>query len=473
MVFRIKLLLTILFLLGMLGLPSTPQSQAVSSFSATLLPGWISPLGPNDCSYMSFAFDISGYGTPDSTNGLDEIGFLVSDGDGTYVGVWYTYMQAGMSTLSRLHVPSPAITSRPITISIYDTANNGSVYQGLLDQIIIDPASQYTACDTLPLINPPIIPPFPTPSNSNGSSDAAIEREREGGIERVFADGIVVARQPNGDYHFYLGDDSGCLIGTVSRSFLNSTDANSNRTLTSLEGCGGYRVNVDATGYSACSIVLNMYGPGGYNRTHWLNEDFDSTVACEMQINDTELFPRCGGQGQDGCITGVAPSRANVVFINGIQNSLASHLRSLSLVREITDNNAMGIYNQGLIRNLGSVENATSTQTLSLYLALTDHPITLIGHSQGGAIIANALRPLEGNPRLNNVRVYTFGSPAENYPSGPTYRHCTFENDRVTLPPISNMRNTVSPLRIIPEDIEGIVDHNFDDYMDYYGFCTN
>jgi len=179
------------------------------------------------------------------------------------------------------------------------------------------------------------------------------------------------------------------------------------------------------------------------------------------------IAPECSEPPIDGCITGVPPSEASVIFVNGIGNSLPDHESSReNLIDPLFSGGVMGIYNGGLVANWGNAEiSSSATDTLTLFLALTTHPVILVGHSQGGAVIAEALQALEGASRLNNVTVYTFGSPARNYPGNPDlHHHCTFAGDPVTIPAIA----AGVPMNVIPWQ----VGHFLKDYTDHWDICS-
>jgi hypothetical protein len=470
---RLLIFTTLVTIIIVTSFSALPQSANALTLTTLAFASSGTDLAGN-CSKLELNLTMSMTGTDAEGIGpggeiIDWYGIIFLNGDGNPISAGFGIMEVGITytgtfPIRTFFTPTGSdqlpLTLRPITIQIYDTPSNNpsSVLQERVNFITnstflasatTDPAIYIPSCANLPLFTT-----SPAPS-----TDLAIDQEQAVGIERVFDDGIVVAHQPNGDYHFYLGD--GCLIGTISKSFLDSANTNQWQTLASIEGCDGYLVNVDATGYPSCAVVLNMYGPGGYNKTHWLEEQFDSTLACKA------IVPRCSVQVQDGCITGgTVPSQADVIFINGINNSVIDHLNSASLVDQATGDKTLGIYNDWLT-DIGSVENSAPTDTLVLLLTSTDQAITLIGHSQGAAIIAEALRRVAvTNPdRLNNLTVYTFGSPVRFWPQNPEYRHCGFDND-----PIVN--RGVSPFREIPTHPLDFYTHSFSEYMDYFYYCT-
>jgi hypothetical protein len=90
--------------------------------------------------------------------------------------------------------------------------------------------------------------------------------EAERGIVRVFDDGIVIARQPNGDLDFYMPD--GCMMGRIATSIMSSADLGTRELLHSIEGCGGYRADLWSLGYDFCQLQVNMYGPNGYQKEY-------------------------------------------------------------------------------------------------------------------------------------------------------------------------------------------------------------
>jgi hypothetical protein len=98
-----------------------------------------------------------------------------------------------------------------------------------------------------------------------GSVDPANETEQARGITRVFDDGIVIARQPNSDYHYYFAN--GCFIGITTNLTIQNANLGTRYVVQNVEeGCGGYRIDVWSLGYPACQIQMNMYGPNGYER---------------------------------------------------------------------------------------------------------------------------------------------------------------------------------------------------------------
>lgn len=154
-----------------------------------------------------------------------------------------------------------------------------------------------------------------------------------------------------------------------------------------------------------------------------------------------------------------------VLFVNGIQNDDADFKHSLSLVNDIWGERGYsrigGIYNDTEGKNPwgffwdvdqafddrvegtfgarmpGFLQNkATSAlvEQISYEIEEGDGTITLIAHSQGGAITASALQQIADRyspEQMKNIHIITFGSFGTDYPAGPSYAHFVHSLDPV------------------------------------------
>lgn len=130
----------------------------------------------------------------------------------------------------------------------------------------------------------------------------------------------------------------------------------------------------------------------------------------------------------------------------------------------------MGIFNDGISANQGYTDTVRSAATRNLRDYLLEYGcfVTLIGHSQGGAVIADALRATNGDCQ-DLVIVRTFGSPAVNWPQNVNNAvHCYFMLDAVA----SISRFTSADARMI-SSLSARIDyeHGFDSYLVHAREC--
>lgn len=93
-----------------------------------------------------------------------------------------------------------------------------------------------------------------------------IVAEEARGITRVFDDGVVIARQPDNSYEYYLPD--GCFIARTDAAVFDNANLPLRYVMGSYEACEGYRVDLWSLGYPACQFQINMYGPNGYEKVY-------------------------------------------------------------------------------------------------------------------------------------------------------------------------------------------------------------
>ena len=215
----------------------------------------------------------------------------------------------------------------------------------------------------------------------------------------------------------------------------------------------------------------------------------------EIAIAQSTTPVECNNSAVDGCITGDNPEIAEVIFINGIANDVVSHntARGMLVNSNFFGNKpVMGIYNGGIRSNWLLPIIGEADDTLIWFLsAYPTRNVILIGHSEGGMVIADALDQLsQMNPSIvnNRITVYTLGSPRRYFPAGPTYRACRARFDPVGMLVDGNslpnvvvspfLDNTVGiqfhqPL--IPSNAsisDPFGSHDFGHYMDYFAeYC--
>jgi hypothetical protein len=163
-----------------------------------------------------------------------------------------------------------------------------------------------------------------------------------------------------------------------------------------------------------------------------------------------------------------------VVFLNGVATGVQEHLDLLATIADRSGLDVIGLHNatSGVGFDVGEVAGAlagftsrATAQTAGLTLRLLDaeRPFLLAGHSQGGQILADALRlvhkellargltPGEALDRMATIKVETYGSTGFRYPDGPQYVHyhnaqdavpSTFNRDR----PLPSLGKTVQML---------------------------
>lgn len=154
----------------------------------------------------------------------------------------------------------------------------------------------------------------------------------------------------------------------------------------------------------------------------------------------------------DGGLTGA--TKADVLFINGIQTDPQSHISGLIQVSEAYGNVPVtGIYNKTAGDGLGALLDVR--QSLNDWAEshfgfrfdwvnpavdqavkwIKEHPDgQLVVHSQGAAITSAALMRLaRENPPfdLDNLKVTTLGGAGAKFPDGPDYRHLSFTGDHI------------------------------------------
>ena len=197
-------------------------------------------------------------------------------------------------------------------------------------------------------------------------------------------------------------------------------------------------------------------------------------------------------QGEDGmagyAISGTqAYADADTLLITGISTTDESFLNAAEGLPDDWQENLAGVYNQagvivpglgwdigGTIQGIndkreaatgirldGSNPAVRSVMNVIWANANGDRELRLVGHSQGGAIIAAALQEMRRehpDVDLSFVEVVTFGSFGTNFPEGPQYHHYVFAGDPIPaagvgLHPISELgalRRYYDNLTVLP-----------------------
>lgn len=149
------------------------------------------------------------------------------------------------------------------------------------------------------------------------------------------------------------------------------------------------------------------------------------------------------------------PGDETVIFVNGQGTNPASFGDNLQQIANATGANVVGVYNAtaGLpldtLQSLGDKLNlsnnrATETTANLIYDQITQgNDVRLLGHSQGGLIISEAIEDVSNRLRadgrsaqeverlLGQITVETLGAAATTYPDGPNYTHYINQADFV------------------------------------------
>lgn len=221
---------------------------------------------------------------------------------------------------------------------------------------------------------------------------------------------------------------------------------------------------VDVIGTNATQTWLQIQHDSSGSGTAWvctIHTGIDDAVF----VQETEYSDYLCNEthiGADGVLTGVPPEQASLIFVNGIQTDYEDHRRALGEIRDhFGQSDVAGVYNetdaldldviqavqdilQGItgerIRAFGrNIAVSVLVREVKDHFDRSENNLTLVGHSQGTAILSAALHVLAHDAdfgHLTNLRVYTFANVAIRYPSGPTYRHCIHRGDTISQFPI-------------------------------------
>lgn len=159
----------------------------------------------------------------------------------------------------------------------------------------------------------------------------------------------------------------------------------------------------------------------------------------------------------DGCISlleasSEAAPEQPVVYINGIQNDYAAHQAALQNIQTAFHGAAItGIYNAtvdighdlwqamwDVVQCLSFLDFSDNPAVLSLrdQAHVYNGDLTLVGHSQGAAIISAALCDLQREDSdfdFSHLVIYTLGGAGVIFVDGPEYHHCIRASDPVGI----------------------------------------
>jgi hypothetical protein len=139
--------------------------------------------------------------------------------------------------------------------------------------------------------------------------------------------------------------------------------------------------------------------------------------------------------------------RGTAIFVNGLPFDKAVQANSMQAIANKSGMNVVGVHNstegigRDLVQALGDKLNVGKNPAVVTLAKMmkkeldAGRPVHVMGHSQGGLIIARALQRVEGQLRregmspaqvektLSHVKVETFGAAASRFPNGPRYVH--------------------------------------------------
>jgi hypothetical protein len=157
-------------------------------------------------------------------------------------------------------------------------------------------------------------------------------------------------------------------------------------------------------------------------------------------------------------IPGVTPSNrpatGKLIYVNGAGTTEAAQQRQLRQIADVTGAEVVGVHNatQGLVKdyqqvlhdeaNGGSDDAAVRPLADLIYAEVSaGRDVTVLGHSQGAAITAAALRQVEGRlamrgfsaskieSTMQHAKIVTMGEVGGRFPDGPRYIHFINKND--------------------------------------------
>ncbi len=159
------------------------------------------------------------------------------------------------------------------------------------------------------------------------------------------------------------------------------------------------------------------------------------------------------------------PANGKLIYVNGAGTTEAAQQRELRSIANVTGAEVVGLHNatQGLVRDYqqvlhdeatgGSDDAAVRPLADLLYTELAaGRDVTVLGHSQGAAITAAALRQVEGRlakqgfsaskieATMHHAKVVTMGEVGGRFPDGPQYTH--FLNKKDLAPQLFGFEGT-------------------------------
>jgi hypothetical protein len=197
------------------------------------------------------------------------------------------------------------------------------------------------------------------------------------------------------------------------------------------------------------------------DRSGWVcADDVSSRTAIPDMVVSDNSFYSCEENHKpirlvDGMSIGPVDA-SEIVFVNGIQNTYESVEASMLAVSEAFDGHpTSAIYNASTeVCSAGvcggtfydvlqavsdinwriTINENPAVDTLLDTILRRDFDLTIVAHSQGGAIVSAALGDLAVLDRdMSNIIVYTFGSAGVSFVPGPEYHHCFHTADLIPL----------------------------------------
>lgn len=196
---------------------------------------------------------------------------------------------------------------------------------------------------------------------------------------------------------------------------------------------------------SSKEIAFDGAFVGGGRRVYSADSDFNSVPA---------MNPKFG-----------ARSKQKIIYVNGITTNKNDQAFTMRQIADITGSPIIGIHNstEGFIEDLAQCSDdkndigknpAVDTLTKTILSELKHHrTVHIMGHSQGGLIVARALFRIEtslynaarkeglsredaqvkATRQMSKINVETFGAASKGYPNGPRYVHYVNNCDNVPL----------------------------------------
>lgn len=146
-----------------------------------------------------------------------------------------------------------------------------------------------------------------------------------------------------------------------------------------------------------------------------------------------------------------------IMYVNGIRSDKNEHFDSMQELADSTGAAVVGVHNStsgGVFDVMEAIgdkldwgkNHAAETLTDNMYAMLknSDEVIHVHGHSQGGLIVARAIKHLKSKlqledglsetqveEKLKNIHVNTYGPACRRFPDGPCYTHYVNKHDSV------------------------------------------
>jgi hypothetical protein len=190
-----------------------------------------------------------------------------------------------------------------------------------------------------------------------------------------------------------------------------------------------------------------------------LREDEGEAVYEGTLLTAAGTFTRCDVAELVAIQPAEKTSEELLVLVNGMGADVPRHREGLQEIADASGCEVVGVHNAtgGLTMDvleaaatLAGVDQGavTALAQLTLELLATERPFLLAGHSQGGLIVAHALKavrefahaqgqsPREIDKLMGRIHVETHGATGFTYPDGPCYVH--YHNTKDPIPSTYN-----------------------------------